>query len=153
MWLTPGRYRGSYITEIQFSVLLKSYLTILLFLKYSSLSCLIRNRYTRASFTSDNNFTFSNLHLKIALCKENYLQCRYNLYIYIQGSWTFLSGRDFYLTFLRLFFGELMQKRCKRELVLWNRDNAVLLWLYVSVHVRGTEHLQHLFCLHLHSLL
>lgn len=82
MWLTPGRYRGSYITEIQFSVLLKSYLTILLFLKYSSLSCLIRNRYTRASFTSDNNFTFSNLHLKIVLCKENYLQCRYNLYIY-----------------------------------------------------------------------
>ena len=52
------------------------------FLKYSSLSCLIRNRYTRASFTSDDNFTFSNLHLKTALCKENYLQCRYNLYIY-----------------------------------------------------------------------
>ena len=44
------------------------------------MSYLIRIRYTRASFTSDNNFKFSNLHLKIALRKGNFLQRRYNLY-------------------------------------------------------------------------
>ena len=33
------------------------------------------------------------------------------------------------------------------------RTYAVILWLYVNAHVRGTEHLQHLFCLQLHSLL
>lgn len=34
----------------------------------------------------------------------------------MQGSWTFLSGRDFYWRFLGLLLGELMQKRWKREL-------------------------------------
>ena len=33
------------------------------------------------------------------------------------------------------------------------RTYAVILWLYVNTHVRGTKHLQHLFCLQLHSLL
>ena len=33
------------------------------------------------------------------------------------------------------------------------RTYAVILWLYVNAHVRGTEHLQHLFYLQLHSLL